>query len=205
MMRHLLKWGTVLAIVLGLLGLAYGFFLYRQIRDDAGRDDVHAADAIVVLGAAQYNGRPSPVFKSRLDHVYDLYIHGYAGSIVTTGSFGPDLNFSEAQVGTQYLIQRGVEPSAIVTQQSGGSTYDSIRSVSDLMQAKGWKNALVVSDGFHLFRLKRMFRDLGIQAYTSPAPNSPIEASASQRLFYSMREVLLYAAYRTKIPFISEL
>ena len=68
MMKHLLKWGTVLAIVLGLLGLAYGFFLYRQIRDDASRDDTHAADAIVVLGAAQYNGRPSPVFKSRLDH-----------------------------------------------------------------------------------------------------------------------------------------
>jgi uncharacterized SAM-binding protein YcdF (DUF218 family) len=203
MIRTVFKWGAVLAVISFLSVLSYGFYVYRQVRDNALRDDAHPADAIVVLGAAQYNGHPSPVFKARLDHAYQLFHKGYAHSIVTTGSFGPDPNFSEAQVGTRYLEQRGVDPSVIVTQQSGGTTYDSIRSVCDLLQAKGWKDALVVSDGFHLFRLKRMFNDIGFTAYTSPAPASPIEASASQRLFYSLREVVLFSAYRLKIPFVS--
>lgn len=196
MIGRFFKWGTfvVFAVVVAL-GI-YWTYLYRQIRTSAIHDAAHAADAIVVLGAAQYNGRPSPVLKARLDHVLDLYYEGYATAIITTGSYGPDPNFSEAHVSTQYLIQHGIGENEIITEQGSGTTRDSIRAAVALMQSKGWKSALVVSDGFHLFRLQRMFEDEGIVAYTSPAPNSPIEIASSQRFWYSLREVLLFSAYR---------
>lgn len=195
-MRRLLKYGVLAGLAILVAFLIYGVYIYGQIRDWAVRDDVHPADAIVVLGAAQYNGRPSPVLKARLDHALDLYRKGYARTIITTGSYGPDPNFSEAEVSTKYLVQRGVDISNIITDQGGGSTYDSIDAASGLLKAKGWKTALVVSDGFHLYRVKRMFTDKGIVAYTSPAPNSPIEVEASQRFWHSLREVVLFFAYR---------
>ncbi len=195
-MRRLLKWGAFAGLAIAVAFLIYGAYIYGQIRDWAVRDDVHPADAIVVLGAAQYNGRPSPVLKARLDHAFDLYRKGYARTIITTGSYGPDLNFSEAQVSTKYLVGRGVDSSNIITDQGGGSTYDSIDAASGLLKAKGWKTALVVSDGFHLYRVRRMFTDKGIVAYTSPAPNSPIEVASSQRFWHSLREVVLFSAYR---------
>ena len=193
---RLVKWGTSIGIALLLVLTVYWTYLYYQIRDSAVRDEARKADAIVVLGAAQYNGRPSPVLKARLDHAFDLYEKGYAGAIITTGGYGPDPNYSEAHVGTQYLIQRGIDSAHIMTEQGSGSTNASIQAAAVLMQAKGWKSAIVVSDGFHLFRLKKMLQDSGILAYTSPAPNSPIEIAASQRFWYSIREVILFSAYR---------
>src|SRR5205823_4775407 len=111
------KWGTLATVVVLLVVLAYGAYLYGQIRDFAALDEARPADAIVVLGAAQYNGRPSPVLKARLDHAFDLYMKQYAHAIITTGSYGPDPNFSEAQVSTKYLVQRGVGISNIITEQ----------------------------------------------------------------------------------------
>ena len=93
-------------------------------------------------------------------------------------------------------MQRGVSVAMIVTEQGSGTTHDSIQATSRLIKAKGWRTALVVSDGFHLFRVKQMFADNGIVAYTSPAPNSPIEVAASQGFWHSLREVVLFSAYR---------
>src|SRR5438128_338194 len=196
MIRKAFKWGSLFAFALLIVLSVYWAYLYFQIRDWAGRDEARKADAIVVLGAAQYNGRPSPVLKARLDHAYDLYRKEYAHVIIATGGYGPDPNFSEDQVGTNYLVQRGVGIGNIVTEQGSGTTYDSIRAASNLIHAKGWKSVLVVSDGFHLFRVKKMFVDNGIIAYTSPAPNSPIEGAASQRFWHSVREVVLFSVYR---------
>jgi uncharacterized SAM-binding protein YcdF (DUF218 family) len=196
MIPRVFKWGTLLGFAAIVTLSVYGFYLYGQVRDYAARDEAQLADAIVVLGAAQYNGRPSPVLKARLDHAYELFKNGFAPAIVTTGSYGPDPNFSEAQVSTKYLVQRGVDAAKVVTQQGSGTTYDSIRAAANLIHQKGWKSVLVVSDGFHLFRVKKMFDDNGIIAYTSPAPNSPIEIDASPRLWYSLREVVLFAGYR---------
>ena len=196
MIPRVFKWGTLFGLALLITISIYGFYLYGEIRDYAIRDEAQPADAIVVLGAAQYNGRPSPVLKARLDHAYDLYKEGYAHQIITTGGYGPDPNFSEAQVSMKYLVQRGIDGTDIVTEQGSGTTYDSIRAVANLMQGKGSKSALVVSDGFHLFRVKKMFADKGILAYTSPAPNSPIEGAASRRFWYSFREVVLFSVYR---------
>jgi len=196
MIPRLFKWGALIGILVLITLSIYWTYLYRQIRDSAVRDEAQPADAIVVLGAAQYNGRPSPVLKARLDHAYDLYKKGLAQAIITTGSYGPDPNFSEAQVSTKYLVQRGVNVTDIVTEQGSGTTRDTIQAASGLLKAKGWKSALVVSDGFHLYRVKRMFSDKGVLAYTSPAPNSPIEVAASQRFWHSIREVILFSAYR---------
>jgi uncharacterized SAM-binding protein YcdF (DUF218 family) len=196
MIPRLVKWGSVLALALVIGVSMYWVYLYRQIRSQAVLDEAHQADAIVVLGAAQYNGRPSPVLKARLDHAYQLYRQGYAHAIITTGSYGPDPNFSEAHVSTKYLVEHGVDVMTIITEQGSGSTHDSIEASAGLMHAKGWKTALVVSDGFHLFRLKKMFEDQGIHAYTSPALASPIEVASSQRFWYSIREVILFSAYR---------
>src|SRR5215471_19513308 len=195
-MRRFLKWGILAGLAILVAFLIYGAYIYGQIRDWAVRDEAHPAEAIVVLGAAQYNGRPSPVLKARLDHAYELYRQGYAPTIITTGSYGPDLNFSEAQVSTKYLVQRGVNVTNIITEQGSGTTYDTIQAASELLKAKGWMTALVVSDGFHLYRAKRMFSDNGITTYTSPAPNSPIEVESSQRFWHSLREVMLFSAYR---------
>ena len=196
MISRVFKWGTFLGIATVAALFVYGVYLYQEIRDAAVRDEARPADAIVILGAAQYNGRPSPVLKARLDHALELFKNGYATAIITTGSYGPDPNFSEAQVSTKYLVQRGIDVTNIVTEQGSGTTYDSIRAASNLIRQKGWKSVLVVSDGFHLFRVKQMLSDNGIIAYTSPAPNSPIEVQASQRFWYSVREVVLFAGYR---------
>jgi uncharacterized SAM-binding protein YcdF (DUF218 family) len=194
--RRLAKWGSVAGLLFLVVLTVYGTHIYRQIRDSAVRDEAMPADAIVVLGAAQYNGRPSPTLKARLDHVLDLYKHGLARAIITTGSYGADPNFSEAEVGRKYLVQHGVQVADILTEQGSGTTHDSIQAAAGLIKAKGWKTVLVVSDGFHLFRVKQMFSDNGIVVYTSPAPNSPIEVAASQRFWYSLREVVLFSVYR---------
>src|SRR5262245_20428415 len=178
MIVRLIKWGTLLGLAVLVAFSMYFTYLYREIRQAAIRDEAQPSDAIVVLGAAQYNGRPSPVLKARLDHAFALYDMGLAHAIITTGSYGPDPNISEAEVGRKYLVQRGVSVADIVTEQGSGTTHDSIQAASGLLKAKGWTTAVVVSDGFHLFRVKKMFADNGIVAYTSSAPNSPIEVAA---------------------------
>ena len=196
MRRRILKWGAMLVVLVLVSISLYWVHVYGEVRYLAANDAAHAAEAIVVLGAAQYNGKPSKVFQARLDHAFYLYEKGYSKAIITTGSYGPDPNYSEAHVGTEDLKKKGVDAADIMTEQASLTTHDSIRAASRLLRSKGWKTVLVVSDGFHLFRVKTMFEDEGITAYTSPAPASPIEASASQRFWYSMREVFLFSAYR---------
>src|ERR1051325_821115 len=99
MIVRAIKWGTLLLLIAAIAIAGYCGYVYREIRDYATRDEARTADAIVVLGAAQYNGHPSTVYKARLDHVLELFKKGYARSIITTGGYGPDLKFSEAQVG----------------------------------------------------------------------------------------------------------
>jgi uncharacterized SAM-binding protein YcdF (DUF218 family) len=196
MKRRILKWAVLLIIVVLVSISAYWAYLYRAVRASAALDEAQAADVIVVLGAAQYNGRPSKILKARLDHVLQLYKKGYSRAVITTGGYGPDPNYSEAQVSTKYLTEHGVDAEHIITEQASLTTRDSISAAADMMKSKSWTTVVVVSDGFHLYRLKEMFDDAGIVAYASPAPASPIEGSASQRFWYSLREVILFSAYR---------
>ena len=165
--------------------------LYRRIRRQASSDEARPAAAIVVFGAAEYNGRPSPVYKARLDHAFYLEEHGYAPIVVTTGGSGGDPHFTEGGVGRDYLIQQGVAQRKIKAETHSETTFQTVRLVALMLHAYGKSSCVAVSDGFHLYRIKRLFSSFGITAYTSPAPASPIEAEPFARFIYSMRELLI--------------
>jgi uncharacterized SAM-binding protein YcdF (DUF218 family) len=165
--------------------------LYQAIRKQAATDEARPADAIVVFGAAQYNGVPSPVFKARLDHAFELEDRGLAPVVITTGGSGGDPKFTEAGVGRDYLIQQGVAAEKILSEDRSETTYQSVQAVARILRQRGAKTCLAVSDGFHLYRVKMMFASQGIIAYGSPAPDSPIEADPTLRALHSLRETLI--------------
>jgi uncharacterized SAM-binding protein YcdF (DUF218 family) len=174
-----------------LLALAYAErSLYRAIRAQAGREEAAPADALVIFGAAEYNGAPSPVLKARLDHGFDLEERGLAPLVITTGGSGGDPQYTEAGVGRDYLIQRGVAETKILADTRSMTTVESVRAVTLLLRQRGKHTCIAVSDGFHLYRIKLIFRSLGITAYASPAPDSPIEADSYLRTLHSLREMV---------------
>jgi uncharacterized SAM-binding protein YcdF (DUF218 family) len=154
------------------------------------RDQASPADAIVVLGAAQYEGRPSPVLRARLDHARDLYRRGLAPVVIVTGGTGVGDTTSEAAVGRRYLLQQGLPDSAIVMETRGRTTIESMRGVTSLVDALPGQRVLLVSDPFHMLRLAILARHDGLQPLTSPTRTSPIGAHASQRWKYVLAESL---------------
>ena len=165
--------------------------LYQSIRRQATGDETQPAGAIVVFGAAEYNGRPSPVYKARLDHTFYLEERGFAPLVITTGGSGGDPRFTEGGVGRDYLIQQGVAARKILAETHSETTFETVRAVTRMLQARGKSTCVAVSDGFHLYRIKLLFSSFGITAYTSPAPASPIEADPFARTLYSLRELLI--------------
>ena len=137
-------------------------------------DEREPADAIVVLGAAQYNGRPSPVLRARLDHALELWNERLASAIVVTGGVGRGDTESEADVGRRYLLARQVPDSALIVQPQGRSTEASMRAVAAWLGDRGRRRAILVSDPFHMLRLRLEARRNGLEAYTSPTDSSPI-------------------------------
>jgi uncharacterized SAM-binding protein YcdF (DUF218 family) len=164
--------------------------LYRNIRAQASTDEARPADAIVVFGAAQYNGVPSPVLKARLDHTFDLEDRGLAPIVITTGGKGGDPTYTEAGVSRDYLIQRGVAKEKILVDERSESTFESVQAVTRLLRQLHARTCIAVSDGFHLYRIKIFFKPEGIIAYGSPSPESPIEAAPFDRTIHSLREAL---------------
>jgi uncharacterized SAM-binding protein YcdF (DUF218 family) len=152
------------------------------------QDQRRAVDAIVVLGAAQYNGRPSPVLRARLDHALQLYSEGFAPRIVVTGGVGRGDTTSEALVGRQYLLTRQVPRDDLVVQPQGRSTQASMTAVADWLDAEGLESVILVSDPFHMLRLRLEARRTGLQAYTSPTESSPISDNPVLELRYLAAE-----------------
>lgn len=190
-MRWVLPAGLLaLAVFLAVEG-----WLYRAIRRQASRDEAEPADAIVVFGAAQYEGEPSPVFKARLDQAFDLEEEGLAPLVITTGAGGGDTRFTEAGVGRDYLVQQGVAAGKILTDVTSDTTYQSVQAVAQMLTARHLHTCIAVSDGFHLYRIKLMLAARGIQAFTSPAPESPIESDPWHRALHSVREALSTTAW----------
>jgi uncharacterized SAM-binding protein YcdF (DUF218 family) len=165
--------------------------LYRAIREQAATDETRPAGALVVFGAAEYNGVPSPVFKARLDHAFELEDAGLAPLVITTGGPGGDPHYTEGGVGRDYLIQQGVAAVKIIAETRSDTTYESAKAVTEILRQHHLQTCIAVSDGFHIYRIKLMFRSLGITAYGSPAPDSPIEADSFMRTMHSLREALL--------------
>jgi uncharacterized SAM-binding protein YcdF (DUF218 family) len=152
------------------------------------RDTARPAAAIVVLGAAQYVGRPPPVLRARIDHAIDLWRHGMAPLIIFTGGFGDHDTTSEAAVGQQYAIDHGVPPRAIMIENVGRSTSESLQEVAQLMDAEPARTVILVSDPFHMLRLSVLARRFGMTPYSSPTRTSPISHSWRESLKYALAE-----------------
>jgi uncharacterized SAM-binding protein YcdF (DUF218 family) len=158
------------------------------------RPALRQADAILVLGAAQYNGRPSPVFKSRLDHALDLYRQHYASRLIVTGGVGAGDTLSEGEVARRYAIEQGVADSMILVDREGATSAESVEAAAKLMREHGLTTALLVSDSYHMLRLELLARMAGIRAYRAPAPSGPIDRDAGTHRRYVLRESLLLPA-----------
>ncbi len=150
--------------------------VWFQIRDQSNVDEAHPADVILILGAAEYNGRPSPVLKARLDHGLELYRHGLAPLILTTGGAGGDPMFTEGGVGRAYLTKQGVPAESIIVEMEGETTMHSTAASVEIMKRMGLKSCIVVSDGYHIFRAKRMLESRGVKVFGSPR-SSPGKAT----------------------------
>jgi uncharacterized SAM-binding protein YcdF (DUF218 family) len=146
------------------------------------------ADAIVVMGAAQYNGRPSPVFKARLDHAAALFRRRLAPQVVVAGGVGSGEQVSEADVGRRYLLGPGVDTAAVVAIGTGRSTEPSLRAAADWIRARGGRRVILVSDGFHMLRLCLIARRLGLEPLPSPARASPIASNRRLEIAYLLAE-----------------
>ncbi|MEP7175701.1 MAG: YdcF family protein [Gemmatimonadales bacterium] len=177
------------AIILLLLA---GAIIYTvsliQVLVVSQQDQRQPVDAIVVLGAAQYNGRPSPVLRARLDHALTLYRERRAPLIIVTGGVGRGDTTSEALVGQRYLVSRGVPEQAVVAEGEGRTTMASMNAVTRWLRPRGLRRVLLVSDPFHMFRLRLEARRTALEAYTSPTESSPISDNPVLELRYLLAE-----------------
>ncbi|MFL5463330.1 MAG: YdcF family protein [Gemmatimonadaceae bacterium] len=156
----------------------------------SSRDEARPAQAIVVLGAAQYDGRPSPVLRARLDHALDLWNRHLATLLILTGGTGAGDTTSEAAVGRAYARKHGVPDSAILVENAGRTTSESMRAVAGMLEVRGLQSALLVSDPFHMLRLRILARRFGFVPYTSPTQTSPISPNREERWKYIFSESL---------------
>lgn len=169
--------------------------IYGAISRQAWRDEVRKADAIVVFGAAEYSGHPSPVYRARLDHAANLYQQGIAPLVITTGGAGFDPKFSEGGVGRSYLMSKGVPEGAIIAETQSDDTSTSARRVAVIMRTNGLHSCVAVSDGYHLYRIKKMLGAEGIDVYGSPRADAHPE-KAFHRFQAKLREALSYTWWR---------
>ncbi len=177
--------GILVAVILMALGWAA---VVVAVAVQAAHDQATGADAIAVLGAAQYNGRPSPVFRARLDHAATLYQRGLAPTVLVTGGVGVRDTLNEANVGRSYLVRLGIPDEAVIPLAGGHDTFSSIDQIRRWFDGRDSRRVLLVSDGFHMLRLQIIARRLGLTPYTSPAAGSPIHANVRRNTGYLFAE-----------------
>lgn len=166
-------------IVSILLAISYYTVTLYQVHATGHSDQARPVDAIVVMGAAQYDGRPSPQLAARLDHAADLWATGVAKVMVVTGGKQPGDRFTEAEASANYLIARGVPAQAILQESKGRSSYASLDDVATLLHQRGLFRILLVSDPFHVLRSRLIAQELGLVAYVSPTRTSPVRGNAA--------------------------
>jgi len=162
----------------------------------ARHDSRPSADAIVVLGSAQYNGRPSSIFEARLEHALSLYKHDVAPVIVTLGGKADGDRFSEAEAGRDYLVHAGVPADALLAVPEGADTLQSIRALASTFSEHGWSHAVLVTDPWHAMRAERMAEDAGITSDSSPTRQGPAVETRTTQFRYILRETAAYLLYR---------
>lgn len=162
-------------------------------------EEVHPADAIVVFGAAEYSGHPSPVFRARLDHGFDLFRQGVAPVLITTGGAAGDPHFSEGGVGRDYLMHRGVPERSLIAETQGRDTAGSAVRVAVIMRANGLHSCVAVSDAYHVFRIRKLLEREGIgPVYVAPRPDSRPHGPVP-RILAMLREATSYLLWRVGI------
>ncbi len=169
-----------IAGVLLALGLAYLAFSYWQVWSTGRSDEARPVDAIVVMGAAQYDGRPSPQLAARLDHAVDLWPQGLAPLVVVTGGNQPGDRFTEADASAAYLVERGIPADVIVSEGEGSTTWESLRNVEAQM-GEEIESVLIVTDPYHALRSRLIAESVGFEAYVSPTPTSVVSGSRELR------------------------
>jgi uncharacterized SAM-binding protein YcdF (DUF218 family) len=192
------RWVFVLRLaVAGLIVLLlYPIWIGYQVWSQSHRDENHSADAIVVLGAAQYDGKPSPIFRARLDQAAYLYHEGFSQTVIVTGGKQAGDRFTEAEAGENYLVERSVADDDILNENEGRTSLESLRNVWDIAQARGIDSVLLVSDPMHSERIKRIADDLGFAAvYSSPASYITLNRSRPTKARELLREVVSIIHY----------
>ncbi|HLJ47096.1 MAG TPA: YdcF family protein [Bryobacteraceae bacterium] len=193
-----MKWVVSVTLLVGLAAvLGYLNHVAGQIERQSTVDEARPADAIVILGAAEYRGKPSPVLEGRLNHGLFLYLKGLAPRIITTGGAGGDPMFTEGTVARSYLTQHGVPAEAISVENEGATTAYSIAAVGEIMRRMDLKSAIVVSDGYHIYRVKRMLQASGMKVYGSPRPAAQLTGWREKWLYF--RQAVGYMLWRVGI------
>lgn len=192
---HPILW---LLAALVVAGLAFMLVSALGIEREAAGQRLHPADAIVVFGAAEYVGRPSPVYRARLDHGFVLYQQGLAPVVITTGGAGEDPSFSEGGVGHDYLMRRGIPERALIAETQGSDTAQSAERVAVIMRTNGMHRCIAVSDAYHVFRIRKLLEHEGVKVYVAPRPDS-LPRSWWQRAQAVGREAASYMAWKLNI------
>ena len=193
-----MKWIVAIALLLAIAGVSREVVgVAAEIQQQSVIDEAQPADAIMVLGAAEYRGKPSPVLEARLNHALFLYLQGLAPRVITTGGAGGDPVFTEGSVGRTYLTAHGVPPEAIVVEREGESTVQSVTAVVEIMRRMNLRSAIVVSDGYHIFRVKKMLESSGLKVYGSPRPSVP--PGEWRARWQDLRQAIAYLLWRAGI------
>lgn len=193
--RQILAWTLGLAAVAAVAG--WVLWVDGQIRYYANRNEARPADAIAVFGAAEYDGRPSPVLRARLDHGLALYREKIAPLVITLGGGDPTDRHSEGAVGHDYLMAHGVPDSAIIAETESSNTEESAKRLAVIARANNLRNIVVVSDGTHLFRVHALCESMGLNVFTSPRPE--VRGLSTWDAFQRMtHEILSYTWWRMR-------
>jgi uncharacterized SAM-binding protein YcdF (DUF218 family) len=184
----------IAAAVVVVYAIYFGW-ICAAIVAQANREEARPADVIVVFGAAEYKGRPSPVFRARLDHAFELYKRKLASVVVITGGSGGEVVFTEGKVGHDYLVGRGIGGRHLIAETQSDNSAQSAERVASIMEANRMRSCIAVSDPYHEFRIKRLLEAHGIEVYTSPRPLETTPSEADQAVNIA-REALSYTLWR---------
>lgn len=184
-----------LLCLLAILTLGYLFHVARDIEHQSNVEEARIADIIIVLGAAEYRGRPSPVLQARLNHALSLYQKGLAPYVLTTGGSGGDPVYTEGEVGRAYLTRRGVPSEAILVEPEGATTAQSLEAAAEIMLRMNLHSCIVVSDGYHIYRIKSFLQSRNIQVFGSPRPDTR-KAKPAQRQWLYFRQAVAFALWK---------
>src|SRR5580698_1583070 len=193
------RWWVRLLILVAIVVVVFLTVTAVHIVHTASLQEIHKADAIVVFGAAEYSGHPSPVLRARLDHGFDLFQQGIAPVVITTGGAAADPKFSEGGVGQYYLMHRGIPERSLIAETQGWDTSQSAIRVGVIMRTNGLHSCVAVSDAYHVFRIRRLLEHEGIgPVYVAPRPSSKPH-NAWQRFIAVQREAASYLLWKLGI------